>query len=147
MVALYIITGISVTAILNPLGFLTQKLLLTLLPQAFRVSSNTSSTARSSVSVVTVVLIVVDSNDNPPVLLNPAAQPIPIVEVGVLIMTVAVYVNEFLTFLDCTSWDCCVLSDHIRCRRRLEWKSKFCHSISREFTRNCIVISGPEEAN
>ena len=53
-------------------------------PQAFRVSSATSSTARSSVSVVTLVLTVVDTNDNPPVWLNPTTQAIPIVEVSVL---------------------------------------------------------------
>lgn len=49
--------------------------------QAFRVASATSSTALSAVSVVSVVLTVLDSNDNPPMWLNPTTDPIPILEV------------------------------------------------------------------
>lgn len=56
--------------------------LIYLTMQAFRVASATSSTARSGVSVVTVVLIVVDTNDNAPVWLNPIIQPITITEVS-----------------------------------------------------------------
>jgi hypothetical protein len=45
------------------------------------VSSDTSSAAHSSVSVVTVVLTAVDINDNPPIWLNPTSQAIAIAEV------------------------------------------------------------------
>ena len=49
--------------------------------QAFRVASSTSSTPRSAISIVSVVLTVLDSNDNPPVWLNQIVDPISIEEV------------------------------------------------------------------
>ena len=50
--------------------------------QAFRVIDENSTTPISEIAIVSVLITVTDVNDNAPVFLNPAMNPIFIVEVS-----------------------------------------------------------------
>lgn len=49
--------------------------------QAFRVPSTSSTTERSQVGIVTMTITVADINNNRPVILNPVATPLNVLEV------------------------------------------------------------------
>ena len=62
----------------------------------------TDVTPRSEISTVSMTITIIDINDNPPVILNPAGSPVPLLEVYIIsvpvIRTVRTYKIDYHFF-------------------------------------------------